>query len=38
MAYSKAVLDHFENPRNVGTLDKENSHVGTGIVGAPACG
>jgi nitrogen fixation protein NifU and related proteins len=38
MAYSSKVIDHFENPRNVGTLDKENSHVGTGIVGAPACG
>ena len=38
MAYSKEVLDHFENPRNVGTLDKNDAAVGTGIVGAPACG
>ena len=38
MAYSKAVLDHFENPRNVGTLDKTKPNVGTGLVGAPACG
>ena len=38
MAYSDKLVDHFENPRNVGTLDKENAHVGTGIVGAPACG
>ena len=38
MAYSKKVIDHFENPRNVGSLDKEDSSVGTGIVGAPACG
>jgi len=38
MAYSKKVLDHFENPRNVGSLDKEDSTVGTGIVGAPECG
>ena len=36
--YSKKVLDHYENPRNVGTLDKERSNVGTGLVGAPACG
>tara|TARA_Y100001958_G_C21225569_1_gene550958 strand:+ start:1952 stop:2335 length:384 start_codon:yes stop_codon:yes gene_type:complete len=36
--YSKKVLDHYENPRNVGTLDKANSNVGTGLVGAPACG
>ena len=36
--YSKKVLDHYENPRNVGTLDKRNSNVGTGLVGAPACG
>ena len=36
--YSKKVLDHYENPRNVGTLDKESSNVGTGLVGAPACG
>ena len=38
MAYSKKVIDHFENPRNVGSLDKEERSVGTGIVGAPACG
>lgn len=38
MAYSDKVLDHYENPRNVGTLDKNDSHVGTGMVGAPACG
>ena len=38
MAYSKKVLDHFENPRNVGSLDKNDDSVGTGIVGAPACG
>ena len=38
MAYSDKVIDHFENPRNVGTLDKKDSHVGTGIVGAPECG
>ena len=38
MAYSKAVLDHFENPRNVGKLDKDSPNVGTGLVGAPACG
>ena len=38
MTYSKKVLDHFENPRNVGTLDKEDTSVGTGVVGAPACG
>ena len=38
MAYSKKVIDHFENPRNVGSLDKEEKSVGTGIVGAPACG
>ena len=38
MAYSKGVLDHYENPRNVGTLDKDDSSVGTGMVGAPACG
>ena len=36
MAYSKAVLDHFENPRNVGKLDKDSPNVGTGLVGAPA--
>jgi nitrogen fixation protein NifU and related proteins len=38
MAYSDKVLDHYENPRNVGSLDKGDSHVGTGMVGAPACG
>lgn len=38
MAYSKKVIDHYENPRNVGTLDAADSHVGTGLVGAPACG
>ena len=38
MAYSEKVLDHFKNPRNVGTLDKENQNVGTGLVGAPECG
>jgi len=38
MAYSDKVLDHYENPRNVGTFDKEDTTVGTGMVGAPACG
>ena len=38
MAYSEKVLDHYENPRNVGTLDKDDPSVGTGMVGAPACG
>ena len=38
MAYSDKVLDHYENPRNVGTLDKNDINVGTGMVGAPACG
>jgi len=38
MSYSKQIIDHFENPRNVGSLDKESNDVGTGIVGAPACG
>lgn len=38
MAYSNKVVDHFENPRNVGALDKASSSVGTGIVGAPECG
>lgn len=38
MAYSEKVLDHYENPRNVGALDKEDEGVGTGLVGAPACG
>ena len=38
MAYSEKVLDHYEKPRNVGNLDKNDSSVGTGMVGAPACG
>jgi nitrogen fixation protein NifU and related proteins len=38
MAYSEKVIDHYENPRNVGSLDKTDSSVGTGMVGAPACG
>jgi nitrogen fixation protein NifU and related proteins len=38
MAYSEKVIEHYENPRNVGTLDKEDPNVGTGLVGAPACG
>lgn len=38
MAYSEKVLDHYENPRNVGSLDKKDARVGTGMVGAPACG
>ena len=38
MSYSKQVIDHYENPRNVGSLDKTDLEVGTGIVGAPACG
>ena len=38
MAYSDKVLDHYENPRNVGSFQKEDSNVGTGMVGAPACG
>ena len=38
MAYSDKVIDHYENPRNVGSLDKNDSNVGTGMVGAPACG
>ena len=38
MAYSDKLLDHYENPRNVGVLDKDDSGVGTGLVGAPACG
>ena len=38
MAYSKKVLDHFDSPRNIGSLDREDSNVGTGIVGAPECG
>ncbi len=38
MAYSEKVLDHYENPRNVGSFNKDESNVGTGMVGAPACG
>ena len=38
MAYSDKVLDHYENPRNVGSFDKDDASVGTGMVGAPACG
>jgi nitrogen fixation NifU-like protein len=38
MAYSKEIIDHYENPRNVGALDKTDNSVGTGLVGAPACG
>jgi nitrogen fixation NifU-like protein len=38
MTYSKRVIDHYENPRNVGTLSKDSLDVGTGLVGAPACG
>jgi nitrogen fixation NifU-like protein len=38
MAYSDKVLDHYENPRNVGSLDKDDPQVGTGMVGAPSCG
>ena len=38
MSYSQKVIDHYENPRNVGSLDKDQSEVGTGMVGAPACG
>jgi len=38
MAYSEKVIDHYENPRNVGKLDKQDDSVGTGMVGAPACG
>ena len=38
MAYSDKVLNHYENPQNVGTLDKNDPNVGTGLVGAPACG
>ncbi|HDR1052409.1 Fe-S cluster assembly scaffold IscU [Pasteurella multocida] len=38
MAYSNKVIDHYENPRNVGSLDKKDTNVGTGMVGAPACG
>ena len=38
MAYSKNLIDHYENPRHVGSLDKDSNEVGTGLVGAPACG
>ncbi len=38
MAYSEKLIDHYENPRNVGTLDEQADNVGTGMVGAPACG
>jgi nitrogen fixation NifU-like protein len=38
MAYSEKVLDHYENPRNIGTMDVKDKNVGTGMVGAPACG
>lgn len=38
MAYSDKVIDHYENPRNVGSMDKDDDNVGTGMVGAPACG
>ena len=38
MPYSSKVIDHYENPRNVGKMDEKNSNVGTGMVGAPACG
>jgi nitrogen fixation NifU-like protein len=38
MAYSEKLLDHYENPRNVGSMDKTSTEVGTGLVGAPACG
>jgi nitrogen fixation NifU-like protein len=38
MAYSDKVIEHYENPRNVGSMDKDDSQVGTGMVGAPACG
>lgn len=38
MAYSEKVIDHYENPRNVGSLDEKDTNVGTGMVGAPACG
>jgi len=38
MAYTKKVIDHFENPRNIGSLDKSQKSVGTGLVGAPECG
>ncbi len=38
MAYGEKLMDHYDNPRNVGSLDKDDVHVGTGMVGAPACG
>ncbi|MFT7098583.1 MAG: nitrogen fixation NifU-like protein, partial [Rickettsiales bacterium] len=38
MAYSKELIDHYENPRNVGSFKKDEENVGTGLVGAPACG
>ena len=38
LAYHKNVLDHYENPRNIGSFDKKDPNVGTGLVGAPACG
>ena len=38
MAYGNKIIDHYEHPRNIGTLDKNNPNVGTGLVGAPACG
>ena len=38
MAYSEKVIDHYENPRNVGSFEKSDDHIGTGMVGAPACG
>ena len=38
MAYSDKLLDHYENPRNVGSMDKDSDDIGTGLVGAPACG
>ena len=38
MAYGNKVLDHYENPRNIGSMDKDSTKVGTGLVGAPACG
>ena len=38
MAYSDKVIDHYENPRNVGSFDKSDKNIGTGMVGAPACG
>ena len=38
MAYSDELIDHYENPRNIGTLDKDEAEIGTGLVGAPACG